>query len=126
MRFRHLTIDCADPYNLATFWSRMTGWQVSDIDTPDDPEVLVEAPHPLPGLLFIRVPEGKTVKNRVHIDWQPTERDRDAEVERAITLGASIYEDHRSSDGHGWVTMRDPENNEFCIECSEAEQSRGQ
>lgn len=121
MRFRHLTIDCADPYLLATFWSPMTGWPVSDIDAPGDPEVLVEAPHPLPGLLFVRVQEGKTVKNRVHIDSQPTERYRDAEVERAIQLGATIYEDHRSSDGRGWVTLRDPEGNEFCIERSEAE-----
>lgn len=121
MRFRHLSIDCADPHALAMFWSQMTGWPISEVDEPGDSEVLIEAPAPLPSLLFIRVPEAKTVKNRVHIDWQPTARCRDAEVERAVSLGASIYEDHRSADGRGWVSMYDPEGNEFCIERGETE-----
>lgn len=70
----------------------------------------------MPGILFIRVPEAKTVKNRVHLDWQPTERSRDDEVERVIALGAKLHEDHRTADGRGWVTLRDPEGNEFCVE----------
>ena len=74
-------------------------------------------------MLFIAVPEAKSVKNRVHIDWVPTERTRDEEVERLLGLGASIHEDHRLPDGRGWVTMRDPENNEFCIERSDAERA---
>jgi hypothetical protein len=53
MRLRHLTFDCADPYALATFWSTVTGWPVSDEDQPGDPEALVLAPDPVPGLLFI-------------------------------------------------------------------------
>ncbi|WP_405149148.1 VOC family protein [Sphaerisporangium sp. NBC_01403] len=118
---RHLTIDCADPFELATFWSAVTGWPVSGEDAPGDPEVLVEAPSPVPGLLFIQVPEGKTVKNRMHLDWVPTERTRDEEVERAIALGAKLYEDHRTAEGPGWVTLLDPEGNEFCIERSQAE-----
>ncbi|MDI6098767.1 VOC family protein [Actinoplanes sp. NEAU-A12] len=116
MKLRHVTVDCADPYELATFWSGVTGWPVSDQDTPGDDEVLIEAPPPVPGLLFIRVPEGKTVKNRIHFDWQPTERTRDEEVERVIRLGASLYEDHRGPQGRGWVTLLDLEGNEFCIE----------
>ncbi|MFG3303157.1 VOC family protein [Micromonospora chersina] len=116
MILRHLTIDCADPYRLATFWSEATGWPVSDVDEPGDDEVLVEAPSPVPGILFIRVPEAKTVKNRVHFDWQPTERGRDEEVKRLMALGATLHEDHRSADGRGWVTLLDPEGNEFCIE----------
>jgi len=75
----------------------------------------------VPGLLFIRVPEAKVVKNRVHLDWVPTDRTRDAEVERVLGLGATIHEDHRSPDGPGWVTLLDPEGNEFCIERSAAE-----
>jgi predicted enzyme related to lactoylglutathione lyase len=121
MRLRHITVDCADPYRLATFWSRTTGWPVSEIDEPGDDEVLVEAPPPVPGLLFIRVPEGKTVKNRVHLDWQPTESTRDDQVERAIAAGATVHEDHRTPDGRGWVTLLDPEGNEFCIERGPAE-----
>lgn len=116
MILRHITIDCADPYSLATFWSETTGWPVSDVDEPGDDEVLVEAPSPVPGILFIRVPEAKTVKNRMHFDWQPTELARDDEVERIIALGAKLHEDHRTTDGRGWVTLLDPEGNEFCIE----------
>jgi len=120
---RHVTVDCADPYELATFWSAATGWPLSDEDQPGDDEVLVEAPAPLPGLLFIRVPEARSVKNRVHLDWAPTDRTRDAEVERLVGLGATVHEDHRTPEGPGWVTLRDPEGNEFCIERSDAERA---
>ena len=123
MRLRHVTIDCAEPYELATFWSQVTGWPLSDEDEPGDDEVLVLAPEPVPGLLFIRVPESKAAKNRIHFDWEPTERTRDEEVERVIGLGAKLYEDHRVPDGRGWVTLQDPEGNEFCVERSQAERS---
>ncbi|WP_306303399.1 VOC family protein [Microtetraspora niveoalba] len=94
---------------------------MSDEDAPGDSEVLVEAPSPVPGMLFIQVPEGKTVKNRIHFDWMPTERTRDEEVDRIIALGAKLYEDHRTAEGLGWVTLLDPEGNEFCVERSTAE-----
>jgi predicted enzyme related to lactoylglutathione lyase len=123
MILRHITIDAENPYELAQFWSTTTGWPLGEADEPGDDEVLVVAPAPVPGLLFIKVPESKTVKNRVHIDWVPTERTRDEEVERVQKLGASIHEDHRTPEGPGWVTMLDPEQNEFCIERSEAERS---
>lgn len=123
MHLRHVTIDCAEPYELGTFWSQVTGWPLSDEDEPGDDEVLVVAPAPVPGLLFIRVPESKSVKNRIHFDWAPTERTRDEEVERVLGLGATLYEDHRLPDGRGWVTLLDPEGNEFCVERSEAERS---
>ena len=123
MILRHITVDAANPYELAQFWSAVTGWPVAEGDEPGDDEVLVVAPAPLPGLLFITVPEGKTVKNRVHLDWGPTERTRDEEVERILTLGGTIHEDHRIPDGRGWVTMKDIEGNEFCIERSEAERA---
>ena len=121
MIFQHLTIDCANPYELATFWSQVTGWPLSAEDVPGDDEVLVQAPDPLPGFLFIRVPEPKTVKNRLHIDWVPTDRTRDEEVDRLLGLGARLHEDHRAPDGRGWVTLTDAEGNEFCIERSQAE-----
>ncbi|MEV1239945.1 VOC family protein [Nonomuraea sp. NPDC050022] len=123
MILRHVTIDCAEPYELGTFWSQVTGWPLSDEDEPGDPEVLVVAPSPVPGLLFIRVSEGKTAKNRIHFDWMPTDRTRDEEVERIISLGAKLHEDHRKADGRGWVTLRDPEGNEFCVERGEAERA---
>jgi predicted enzyme related to lactoylglutathione lyase len=123
MILRHITIDAANPYELAQFWSTVTGWPLGAEDEPGDAEVLLEAPAPVPGLLFIQVPEAKSVKNRVHIDWVPTERTRDAEIERLQELGAGIHEDHRHPDGRGWVTMKDPEGNEFCVERSEAERA---
>ena len=120
---RHITIDAGNPYELAHFWSTVTGWPIADGDVPGDDEVLVVAPAPVPHLLFIAVPESKSVKNRVHLDWSPTERTRDEEVDHILSLGGTIHEDHRRPDGPGWVTMRDPEGNEFCIERSDAERS---
>lgn len=61
------------------------------------------------------------MKNRVHVCLQPDDRDRDAEVDRLVALGAKIFEDHRTSDGDGWVILFDPAGNEFCITRSTAE-----
>ncbi|MEV6974488.1 VOC family protein [Kitasatospora sp. NPDC093806] len=116
---RHVTIDCADSYALAEWWAKALDGKVSDEDSPGDPEVLVESAGV--GLLFIRVPEGKTLKNRLHLDLQPQDRTRDEEVERLLALGATLFEDHRTPDGKGWATLTDPEGNEFCVERSAAE-----
>lgn len=117
MRVQHITVDCVDPYELARFWSTVTGWPISDIDEPGDDEVLLEPPDPVMAeLLFVRVPEARAVKNRLHLDLVPTERTRDEEVARLVSAGASIAADHRTSEGRGWVVMTDPEGNEFCVE----------
>lgn len=118
---RHVTIDCADAYALATFWAGVLDSELSDDDRPGDEEVLVESAGG--GLLFIQVPEAKTVKNRVHLDLQPQDRTRDEEVERLLALGATLFEDHRNPDGTGWATLTDPEGNEFCVERSKAERA---
>lgn len=116
-----VTIDCADPHGLATWWSKATGLPLGEDDEPGDDEVMLRTPQD-PFLLFIRVPEGKTVKNRVHLDVNGTEgRTRDEEVERLQSMGATIFEDHRRPDGTGWVTLQDPEGNEFCVCRSQAE-----
>lgn len=119
----NITIDCADPYRLATFWSQVTGYQEdpTNPNEPGDPEALLVSPGGGPGLLFIPVPEGKTVKNRVHLDLRPIDRTRDEEVERVLALGATFVADHRRPDGTGWAVLADPEGNEFCIERSAAE-----
>jgi len=77
------------------------------------------------GLLFLRVPEGKTAKNRIHFDLWPTSTKRDEQVERAINLGAVVLDDWRRDDGTGWVVFADPEGNEFCIGRSAAERTAG-
>lgn len=116
---RHVTIDCSDAYTLATFWAAVLDSKVSDDDQPGDPEALVATAGG--GLLFIQVPEKKSVKNRVHLDLQPQDRSRDEEVERLLALGATLVDDHRKPDGTGWALMADPEGNEFCVERSAAE-----
>jgi predicted enzyme related to lactoylglutathione lyase len=120
MTVSSMTFDCADAHELARFWAALTGWVVF---YDDDPPVLV-APHfPATGptMLFIPVPEGKTAKNRLHLDLQPSDQTRDAAVEQALSLGATVVGDFREPDGSGWVTMADPEGNEFCIERSASE-----
>ncbi|GAA2708314.1 hypothetical protein GCM10010429_21380 [Micromonospora olivasterospora] len=74
-------------------------------------------------VLFLQVPEGKTVKNRVHLCLEPADRNRDAEVERLLALGATEVADHRRPDGTGWVVLADPEGNEFCVLRSAAERA---
>ncbi|BAU82538.1 glyoxalase_2 multi-domain protein [Streptomyces laurentii] len=116
---RHVTIDCSDAYALASFWAEVLDSQVSDDDKPGDPEALVDSPGA--GLLFIQVPEGKSVKNRVHLDLSPQDRTRDEEVARVLALGATLVDDRRRPDGTGWAVLADPEGNEFCVERSQAE-----
>ncbi|MGV9854117.1 VOC family protein [Streptomyces sp. NPDC003442] len=113
---RHITFDARDPHALARFWSRLTGYPLEDSD-PDGEWALLGPGQPgVPGLLFLRVPDAKTVKNRVHLDIQPPSGTRDAEVERLTGLGARVVDDRRTEDGLGWVVMSDTEGNEFCVE----------
>ncbi|WP_280695619.1 VOC family protein [Kitasatospora sp. GP82] len=118
---RHVTIDCADAYRLGGFWAEALDSTLHEDDKPGDPEALVAATGIT--LLFVTVPEAKTVKNRVHLDLQPQDRTRDEEVERILALGATLVADQRRPDGTGWVTLADIEGNEFCVERSAAERA---
>jgi predicted enzyme related to lactoylglutathione lyase len=117
---RNVSFDCTDPYALAQFWSEVVGHPVHPECGPDDTEVVIEPPED-PRLFFQAVPEDKAVKNRVHVCLQPADRDRDTEVDRLVALGAKVFDDHRTSDGNGWVVLLDPAGNEFCITRSSAE-----
>ena len=122
---RHITFDCApphEPYELAVFWSGVLGFPVDPDDSPGDDEVGLAAPDGQPTLLFIRVPEAKAGKNRVHLDLQP-DQPRDREVERVRALGATIVDDRRTPNGRGWAVMADPAGNEFCVEVAAAERA---
>jgi catechol 2,3-dioxygenase-like lactoylglutathione lyase family enzyme len=114
---RHVTIDCSDAHALGSFWSEVLGLPLHEDDKPGDEEALIEGA----GLLFVTVPEGKTTKNRIHLDLQPQDRTRDEEVERLLALGATLFDDQRLPDGTGWAVLADPEGNEFCVERSKAE-----
>lgn len=116
-----MTIDSSDAYALASFWSEVFGEPLHEDDHPGDPEASIEGA----GLLFVTVPEKKTVKNRVHLDLQPQDRTRDEEVDRLLALGATLVDDHRKFDGSGWALLADPEGNEFCVERSAAERATG-
>ncbi|RYJ30370.1 hypothetical protein CU044_1105 [Streptomyces sp. L-9-10] len=118
---RHITIDCGDTYTLGNFWGKVLGASLADDDQPGDSEALLVSEGGT--LLFIQVPEGKSAKNRVHLDLQPQDRTRDEEVDRLLALGATLVDDHRRPDGTGWVTLADPEGNEFCVERSAAERA---
>ncbi|OFJ52042.1 VOC family protein [Mycolicibacterium grossiae] len=107
LTFTALCIDARDVRGLAQWWSTALGWP---LETDDDGDVLLRAPAG-PDWLFLGVPEEKTVKNRLHLDFRPD--DQQAEVDRLLALGA------RHADvGQGdetWVVLADPEGNEFCV-----------
>lgn len=122
-RLHSITFDCTAWEPLVEFWSQASDF-VEDVDNPNEPGDPVGAlVHPESGiqLLFIPGPDRKSVKNRLHLDVQPTDCNRDEEVERLLGLGASVVDDRRNPDGTGWVVMGDPEGNEFCVERSRSE-----
>lgn len=113
-RFSELCIDSHDPRALAAFWKEVLDYRVSD---PDDDDELVELVGPEgsgPTLVFVKSPEDKVVKNRLHIDVSPRDREQTEEVERIIGLGARKI-DIGQGDDATWVVMADPEGNEFCV-----------
>jgi hypothetical protein len=119
-RFTELAIDCHRPRELAAFWCAVLDYAVIDA-TDDVVEIAgwqptaeaIRAGVRAPTLTFARVPESKTVKNRLHIDVSPIDGAQEAEVERLLVLGA-----RRVDIGQGeqsWVVLADPEGNEFCV-----------
>ena len=132
-----IAIDCSKPHSLVRFWAEITGYRIEDhhdmieqmLDagyaTRDDAIEIDGRLHwaeasacddPAgvgPRLLFQKVPEPKTVKDRVHLDLQFGDS-REAAIERATALGATKLWDGRQGP-HTWVTFADPEGNEFCI-----------
>jgi predicted enzyme related to lactoylglutathione lyase len=110
-KFTELVIDCADPERMAEFWSAVLDYKITEKD--EDSVYIEGSPESGPGLLFQIVPEGKSVKNRLHIDVSPVDRDQPEELERILALGA-----RRIDIGQGdvsWVVLADPEGNEFCL-----------
>jgi hypothetical protein len=134
-----VTIDSTAPHELADWWAEALGWQVepqdeafiarmvesgaaSEEDTVRHRGALVwrtgtalRSPDPgRPRVLFQAVPEPKTVKNRMHLDVRVGAERREAEVGRLVGLGAT--ELWRQSQGpYEWVTLADPQGNEFCV-----------
>ncbi|WP_275294348.1 VOC family protein [Amycolatopsis sp. La24] len=118
----NITVDCADPWALAQFWTKVTGRPVGEDGRQGDPEIGITLDSGVT-LLFIAVPETKTIKNRMHLCLAPDDGTRDEEVDRLLKLGATLHSDHRRDDGTGWAVLQDPEGNEFCVLRSAAEKA---
>jgi predicted enzyme related to lactoylglutathione lyase len=110
-RWTGLIIDANEPRALAEFWCEVLGWSI----TEEDPEAMEIRGNErgVPAIVFVPVPEAKTVKNRVHIDVNPTDRTRDEEVERILALGARRVDVGQRDVS--WEVLADPEGNEFCV-----------
>ncbi|MGW7052618.1 VOC family protein [Streptomyces sp. NPDC054887] len=109
LEWEQVIVDSADPVALGQWWAEALGWVV--VDASAEEFEIRPRPDRLPGLLFGRADESKTVKNRLHLDFRPD--DQDAEVARLIAHGA-----RRVDIGQGdqpWVVLADPEGNEFCV-----------
>lgn len=116
---RSITVDCADPEGVATFWAAALGWRVTDMH--HDIAVVAGDLGGMPRLLFLAVPELKNAKNRWHLDIQATTT-MEAEVARLAGLGATAL--RRVDQGEDVFTvMTDVEGNEFCVEVSPAERA---
>ncbi|MCZ4537529.1 VOC family protein [Gordonia terrae] len=139
-----LTFDCGDPAALSAFWAEVLGYRVQDPPTGfdsweaaldafgvpperrNDASAVIDPEERRPGLFFQRIPEGKTAKNRVHLDVRAAPglsgddrmRALEAEADRLVGLGATRVERHDPAPplGEGHIVMHDPEGNEFCLD----------
>lgn len=114
-RFTELTVDCHAPERLAEFWCAVLDFEVIDrregmveIGSRVPTAEAIRARQMPPTLVFLRVPEGKAVKNRMHHDVY-------GDVERLRGLGARVVAEPDTAKGVAWHVMRDPEGNEFCV-----------
>jgi predicted enzyme related to lactoylglutathione lyase len=117
LRIQCITVDAHDLKKVSTFWAAALDWEITFEDENEiSLELLDGSPEVgrIPDILFIKVPDDKVVKNRLHLDLRP--HDQAAEVARLESLGAKKIEIGQSDyDGTTWVVMADPEGNEFCV-----------
>ena len=114
-RLAYVVLDTVDPEKLVPFWIELLGVEVT-ARVGDDQYVILGTPSPAsgaPALSFQRVPEGKTVKNRMHLDLEVD--DLEASTEAILAMGGSWDRETRELDGYRWRCVADPEGNEFDI-----------
>ena len=126
-----VTFDCSDPAAQAAFWAAALGYDVQGpppgftsweqaldawgvpAERRNDASAAVDPTGAGPRLFFQRVPEPKTVKNRVHLDLRG--ESMADEVARLVALGAAVVAERALGDTVRWTVMEDPEGNEFCV-----------
>lgn len=115
IRVQCVVIDCHDPPVLAGFWADVLGWRVT---LAQEHEACIEPPEGSPendvspDYLFVKVPDEKVIKNRLHLDLRP--QDQMEEVRRLERLGARRVDIGQAPDV-SWIVLADPEGNEFCV-----------
>jgi hypothetical protein len=112
LRLDEVVIDCSDPCVLANFWSEALGYELTECE--DDIASIEDPGGPGPSIFFQRVPEAKSVKNRVHFDLNVGGGDLELAVAQLVSLGARRVDDGGTID-RWWVVLADPEGNEFCV-----------
>jgi catechol 2,3-dioxygenase-like lactoylglutathione lyase family enzyme len=131
LKWYTIVVDCRDAQAQARWWAEALDWVVVH-DTAEEavavPRYALDEHEGGPatdldawmrrgqGLVFVPVPEAKTLKNRLHIDLAPhTSQDRDAEIQRLLDLGATRADVGQHDDEVSWTVLADPEGNEFCV-----------
>lgn len=129
LKWYTVVVDTHDPQAQARWWAQVLDWKLV-YDTAEEavivPPEALEGPERAAdlqdwmrrgqGLVFVPVPEGKQVKNRLHIDLAPhTSQDRDAEIQRLLDLGATRADVGQDETQVSWTVLTDPEGNEFCV-----------
>lgn len=121
----HTTIDCNNAYALSEWWKQVLGYRdvLGDPNEPGHEECMIIDPESDHRLLFIEVPDSDLPTKRIHFDMRPRQGSRDDEVAHLLDHGAILVADHRGiyGPGSGWVTLSDPEGNQFCVLRSLAE-----
>jgi hypothetical protein len=125
LKWYSVVVDCHDLHAQARWWAGVLDWQLA-FESDDEAAIVPKHAEDRrlsaeewtrvgPGLVFVSVPEGKTVKNRLHIDLAPhSTDDRDALIESLLARGATKA-DIGQADSTSWTVLADPEGNEFCV-----------
>ena len=118
IKFEGVTVDALDPRNLAEFWAAVLGWKIGgeleEIEVWIQPDTSDSDRIGFPEILFLKNTNAKQVKNRLHLDLRPD--NKDAEVARLEKLGAKRIDIGQNQNPEcTWIVMADPEGNEFCV-----------
>jgi predicted enzyme related to lactoylglutathione lyase len=120
-RIAVIAIDATHPEAVAAFWCQVLGWHV--IDTEDDLISIGPEDGSWPTIDVVAVPEGKVVKNRLHLDLRADGISTERELQRLLELGARRTDVGQPPDA-SWVVLADPEGNEFCLLSRSVQEAR--